>query len=127
MLLTVIALGLAAVYIVVFHYKILSLSSGVIKSRLTLITIGNFIMVAGITLEADEFIYFLSYDAQIISMIASVPLFVIGEFMIFLGIFKFPGFLEFNWKDHLLSLYIVENQNYTTLFNYEFVDKFYCG
>jgi len=122
-ILSMIALSIAAVYIVVFHYKLLTLSSGVIKNRLTLITIGNFIMVAGITLEADEFIYFLSYEAQIIIMIASVPLFVIGELMIFLGIFRFPAFLEFDWKEHIYSLYVIENENFSILYQHEFEDK----
>jgi len=122
MILAILSLSIASIFIVIFHYKLLSLSSGVIKNRLILITIGNFIMVGGIVLEADEIIYSLPYDAQIMSMILSVPLFVIGEFMIFLAILNFPAFLEFDWKEHVLSLYIIESRSLSILYKYEFVE-----
>ncbi len=118
-----IAISIAGFYVLTFHYRLLSLSSGVIKNRLILITIGNVIMVLAMMAQADEYIYYLPQELQLSSMIISVPIFVIGELMIFLGIYKFPAFLEFDWKEHILSLYIIENENFSILYQHEFEDK----
>ena len=41
-------------------------------------------------------------------------------FNTFYGNFKFPGVLEFNWKNNLLKLYIVDARNLFELYSYDF-------
>jgi hypothetical protein len=44
----------------------------------------------------------------------------LGLLIIFYGTFKFPGVLEFNWKDNLLKLYIVDARNLFEIYSYDF-------
>jgi len=119
-ILVLIAITLGGMYLIPFHYNLLSLSSGIIRKRLILISIGNIIMVIGMILEADEFLYRLPYDLQIGSMISSVPVFVFGELIVYLGVYKFPAFLEFDWKEHLISFYVINNNTLNLLYKHSF-------
>ena len=44
----------------------------------------------------------------------------IGLLTIFYGTFKFPGVLEFNWKNNLLKLYVIDARNLYELYSYDF-------
>jgi hypothetical protein len=44
----------------------------------------------------------------------------IGLLAIIYGTFKFPGVLEFNWKNNLLKLYVIDARNLYELYSYDF-------
>jgi hypothetical protein len=113
---------IAAIFLLIIHYRLIKISVGNIKKRILLFTIGSGIILIGVILEADEIIGFYSEELQIASMIFSAPIFLIGELIIFLGLFQFSVFLEFDWKDHLLGLYIIDRESLTLLYKHEFHD-----
>ena len=48
---------------------------------------------------------------------------IITFFIVFLGVYKFPAFLEFDWKDHLLKLYIIDKEVVKGIYNFNFSDS----
>ncbi len=114
------AMGIAGTYLFVFHYRLIAKTAGDIKRRLIIIVAGNLIMLIGIFSEADEIIFLFSEDEQILLMIFSAPLLIAGEFIVFLGLFRFPAFLEFDWYEHLISFTAIDRQNLTLLYRFDF-------
>ncbi len=114
------AVSIAGAYLFVFHYRLIGRTAGDIKKRLIIIVIGNIIMVVGIFSQADEIISIFSENTQILLMIFSAPILIAGEFIVFLGLFKFPAFLEFNWYEHVISFTVVDRQNLVPLYRYDF-------
>lgn len=120
LMLLFISFGIAALYLFFFHFKLIKLTTGSIKQRIMMITIGNVLVVVGFIFQADEIITILPYEDQIFLMVFSNPIFLIGGLIVFLGLFKFPAFLEFNWKKDLADFYVINNQDLCLLYQYDF-------
>jgi len=114
------SISIAGIYLLRFHYNLIKIATGNIKKRILLITLGNILIVVGIIFQADEIISIFSYEDQINLMLASNPLFLFGALIVFLGMFKFPAFMEFDWKEYLASFYVINNDNLYLLYNYDF-------
>ena len=41
----------------------------------------------------------------------------------FFGLYKFPIFLEFKWKENVLKLYIIDYNNFKIIYTYDFTEK----
>lgn len=107
-------------YFLYFQTKLVKLTSGTVHSRLLMTLIGEIIFLIGMLLgsglprlpvlfELKDMLYFIgSYTV------------ILGLMLIFYGNFKFPGVLEFNWKNNLLKLYIVDARNLFELYSYDF-------
>ncbi len=107
-------------YFLYFQTKLVKLTSGTVHSRLLIILIGEIIFLIGmlqgsglpnipVLFELKDFLYLIgSYTVNF------------GLIIIFYGNFKFPGVLEFNWKNNLLKLYIVDARNLFELYSYDF-------
>ena len=115
-----IAIVIALIYLSVFHYNLLKKATGKVRKRLILITFGAIAIMGGIFAQADEFILLLDRQYQIMFMIMSSPVYIIGELIIFLGVFRFPAFLEFGWRKNLIVLYIINSQNSQLLYKFNF-------
>ena len=118
----IIGSSIAAIYLLVFHYRLIKISVGNIKKRMILFTIGSAVILIGVILEADEIIGYFSEDIQTTMMILSVPIFVAGELIVFLGVYQFSAFLDFDWKDHIIGLYIIDRASLNLLYKHEFQD-----
>jgi len=114
------ALLISYIYILVFHFRIVKLSTGKIKKRLNLILFGFALCVIQHFIGGyiPSRVLFRNYS-QILQVI-SAPIFICGLMIIFLGVFKFPAFLEFGWKQSLLHLLIVERDNYKVIYSFDF-------
>ncbi len=117
-----VGVSIAGIYLFPFHFRLIKLSAGNIKKRIILFTLGSSLVLLGILLEADEIIDFFNEEMQIALQIFSVPIFILGELIIFLGLFQFSAFIEFDWKEHLLGLYIIDRKSLTLLYTHEFQD-----
>ena len=110
-------------YVAGFQTKILSHATGSVKKRLKIILFGELILIAGLFIGRDDMIFFLFQEIFDISSIVGVFLLILGTMIIFFGVYRFPAFLEFDWKKSLLMLYIINNNNFKPLFIYDFTSK----
>jgi hypothetical protein len=98
-------------YIIFFQYRLLSLVTGKVKKRLRYILLGQ-ILIAGAVLTGSSGMRDIFYqEIEVLAIIVSMPLILSGLLLIYLGIFKFPTFLEFNWKEHIIKLMIINQNN----------------
>ncbi|MGV9171325.1 MAG: hypothetical protein ACOC44_14675 [Promethearchaeia archaeon] len=118
--LILIAFIIAGSYLFIFHYRLLAKTTTNIRKRLRFIIFGAILIMLGIFMQADEFILLLEWDFQVFFMIMSAPIFIIGELIVFLGVFRFPAFLEFGWTKNLIALYIMNLQDSHMLFQFHF-------
>jgi len=107
-------------YFLYFQIKIVKHTSGTVHSRLLMTLVGEVIFLIGMflgsglpdmpmLLDIRDFFYFIgSYVVNL------------GLMVIFYGTFKFPGVLEFNWKNNLLKLYVIDKRNLFELYSYDF-------
>ena len=121
-IITTITLLISYIYILVFHSKIVKLSTGKIKKRLNLILFGFVLCVIQHFIGGyiPSRVLFRNYS-QILQLI-SAPIFICGLMIIFLGVFKFPAFLEFGWKQSLLHLSIINRNNYKVIYSFDFTE-----
>ncbi|MHA1763504.1 MAG: hypothetical protein ACTSYC_07070 [Promethearchaeota archaeon] len=103
-----------------FQNKLAQLTTGDIRKRL------NLIFWAIMLIFVSHFLggytpsnVLLSAYTDLLQII-SVPLFIIGLLIFFLGAYKFPMFLEFDWKENIISLYVVNRVNFEILYQYHF-------
>ena len=111
---------IGGLYFLYFQIKLVKLTSGTVHSRLLMTLIGEVIFLIGMFLgsglpnipvlfDVRDFFYFVgSYVVNI------------GLMAIIYGTFKFPGVLEFNWKNNLLKLYVIDARNLYELYSYDF-------
>ena len=107
-------------YFLYFQTKLVKLTSGTVHSRLLITLIGEIIFLIGmfhgsvlpnipVLFEIKDMLYLIgSFTVNL------------GLVIIFYGNFKFPGVLEFNWKNNLLKLYIIDARNLFELYSYDF-------
>lgn len=107
-------------FISYFQRKIIKLSTGNIKKRLNFIFIGMILCVLQHFIGGyiPSYVLFTEYSDML--QLISVPIFIIGLLIIFLGIYKFPAFLEFRWKDHLFSFLIINRKKFKIIYNFNF-------
>ena len=107
-------------YFLFFQVKLVKLTSGTVHSRLLMTLIGEIIFIIGMFLGSGlpnipvlfagvDFYYFIG--SYIVNL---------GLLVIIYGTFKFPGVPEFNWKNNLLKLYIIDARNFFELYSYNF-------
>jgi len=121
--LLLIAIGVGAIYMLIFHYRLIKRSTGDIKKRLIIITIGNILMITAIIIGSQETVIYLPQDIQEPFLIMLIPVLVIGLGIIFLGVYEFPAFLEFDWKENLIKLYIISQKEYKELYSFDFREE----
>ena len=107
-------------YMSIFHLKFISQSIGIIKKKLIIILIGEIICIGSLLIGSNlpEGVIFEQTD-DLINVIAILT-FYLGLMTIFLGVFRIPPFLEFQWEKNLLSLYIIDSQNLKGLYRCDF-------
>jgi len=111
------AASIGGFYIIVFQIKLVKQTTGKIKKRQILFTIGLFISVFGTILANAVILQLFQTNIYIISIL----LILIGIILGFIGVYNFPAFLEFQWKANLQKLYIFEQKNYKILYWYDFL------
>jgi hypothetical protein len=114
------SLPVPGVYILFFQIKLITLSTGSIKKRLKLFTLGAILCLTAFLLGSYIFSDLILQKFSYISQGIAIPLFIIGMIIILLGIYNFPAFLEFGWRENLIALIIVNRHNFNILYSYKF-------
>ena len=119
-LITGITLVISYSYILYFHIRLTRLSTGSIKKRLNFILIGFALCVIQHFIGGyiPSYILFQKYF-QILQVI-SAPIFLCGLIIVFLGVFRFPAFLEFGWRESLLYIFIIDQRNCNVIYSFDF-------
>ena len=107
-------------YFLYFQTKLVKLTSGTVHSRLLITLIGEFIFLIGLLLGPGLNTIPVLIDVRDVFYFAGSYVINLGLLAIFYGTFKFPGVPEFNWKNNLLKLYVIDAQNLFELYSYDF-------
>ena len=119
LILTAILIG--GLYMLFFHIKLIKNSTGNVRNKLLLLLIGETIIVIMIIIGAEKNPYFFTLKQQNIITLIYSPVVILGQLIVFYAIFGFPIFLEFNWQENLLSLYIIDSDRLKIIFHYNFI------
>ena len=111
---------IGSLYILIYQLKLIKYSIGDIRKRLMLILIGEILIIGSIIIIGfiRNILSFQGFDNLI--YLTTTFLIFISIIIIFVGVNRFPPFLDFNWKKYLLKLYIFEQENYKLLFEFDF-------
>lgn len=107
-------------YFLYFQTKLVKLTSGTEHSRLLITLIGEIIFLTGMFIGSGLSNIYLLFEVRDIFYFIGSYVVNLGLLVIFYGTFKFPGVLEFNWKNNLLKLYIIDARNLFELYSYDF-------
>ena len=119
-LICAITLVISYTYVLYFHTRLIRLSTGNIKKRLKLILIGFVLCVIQHFIGGyiPSYVLFQQYS-QILQLI-SAPIFICGLLIVILSVYRFPAFLEFKWKENLLSVFIINRRNLKVIYTFDF-------
>ncbi len=120
-ILVIVSVFIGGLYMLFFHLKLLKNSTGIIRNKLILLLIGESIIVIMIIIGAEKNPYFFTVTQQMIIALVYCPIIILGQFIVFYAIFGIPLFLEFNWQEKLLSLYIINSDKSQVIFQYNFI------
>ena len=85
-----------------------------------MIFIGQLLLLAGFLVRGEfSRTFILQSNEQNVIIFTSTSSILILLF-IFLGVYRFPAFLEFNWRKYLIKLYIVDHGTNTSLYSFDF-------
>jgi len=107
-------------YFLYFQTKLVKLTSGTVHSRLLITLIGEVIFLIGMFLGSGLPNIPVLFEVRDIFYFVGSYVVNLGLLAIFYGTFKFPGVLEFNWKNNLLKLYVIDARNLYELYSYDF-------
>jgi len=107
-------------YFLYFQTKLVKLTSGTVHSRLLMTLIGEVVFLIGMFLGSGLANISVLFDVREILYFVGSYVVNLGLLAIFYGTFKFPGVLEFNWKNNLLKLYVIDARNLYELYSYDF-------
>ncbi|MHA1150997.1 MAG: hypothetical protein ACTSR8_22475 [Promethearchaeota archaeon] len=113
--------SIVLLYIYYIQIKLLKKSMGQVKSRFKKILIGEFLFGVSVVFGSEETILppFLNENVILISAIFIAG---IGLLIIFLGVFRFPIFVEFGWSSELVRLFIIDQNNLRGIYFYDFLE-----
>ena len=107
-------------YMFVYQIKLMSLSPKNIRFKLILLFIGEFIAGSAMIIGGEFSRVFILKENESIVLLILSPLAILALIIIFFGIYKFPIFLEFRWKENLIDLFIINSLNLSLIYKFEF-------
>ncbi|MEJ2251485.1 MAG: hypothetical protein P8Y97_17750 [Candidatus Lokiarchaeota archaeon] len=122
-LIILISILVGAIYMFLFHINLIHKSNGELKKKLILIFTGEIIIIFSILVRSEDSLMYFSPFIQNFVELVTLPLLLFGPLVVFLGLIRFPVFLEFEWKNELRDFYIVNKKKNQILFEYNFNKK----
>ncbi|MFX1238497.1 MAG: hypothetical protein ACFFAS_11110 [Promethearchaeota archaeon] len=108
------------IFALVFHIQLIKKSTGQIKSRLRYLSFGNFIIGIAFVFFAEKNLLIFNSQQQEVIKLLFAPTVILGQIIVFLSIYDIPIFLEFNWKNNLIKLYVIDGRNKQIIYDYDF-------
>ena len=116
----IIAIGMSsisAIYILFFQIRLIHISRGDMRIRLTRIFIGNAFVVSSLFFLLEIITSFFNFF--ILSFIG-ISLIIIGMLLASFGVYGFPALFEYRWKENLLKLFVINRKNNACLYAHDF-------
>jgi len=107
-------------YMLFVQLRLIKLSTGKIKIKIIFIFIGELFLGSMMFIGGELSRRILLRQLEDVFFIITIPLSIISLMIILLGVFRFPAFLEFEWKKNLLNVFIVNQRNFNILYNFDF-------
>ncbi|MFX1388924.1 MAG: hypothetical protein ACFE9Z_02540 [Promethearchaeota archaeon] len=112
---------IGATYMILFHLKLIQKSTGRVKNRIVLLFIGEIIIIVAVIFGTEKNPYIYNLQVQEFIKLFFSLFIIIGQMIVFYAFYDFPVFLEFNWENKLVKLYIIDKNRRRILYNYNFV------
>ncbi len=124
----IIAIALYLVLFGIFQTRLVIKARGKIKKHLIQILIGGIIYFGSLFFIIEIFIHLLyPLENSTILLFLCMLSFIAGFIIILSGIFGFPAFFELNWEENLMNFFIINQNNNSCLFKYNFSGIFQEG
>ncbi len=111
---------ISALGMLIFHIKMIKFSERKVRKRLILIMIGELLIVGAMFFGGEYSRSVLLQQAEPFFLIIATPLSSIALCIVFLGVFRFPIILEFQWKENLIGLFIIDMLHLKIIYSYNF-------
>lgn len=115
---------LNGLYIIRFQIILIRKSVGIIKKKFKLFLLGAIISLFALFFAASVGLGSLPPIINEIIYYTGVCELLIGFIIISLSVHNFPPFYEFEWRNNLIKLFIINQLNKNCLYSYDFVEKF---
>lgn len=112
--------ALGGIFAFFAHIQLIKKSAGQVKIRLQLLFLGNIIIAIAIVFLTENHLPIYNSEQQEVVKYLFAPVFILGEAVVLFAIFDIPIFLEFNWKESLIKLYIIDAHGNQIIFDYDF-------
>jgi len=116
----IIFISIDFLFFLIFQFNLIRFSSGKIKKRLKLIFLGSVISYLSIIIGSIPVSQLANQMNNPIIAIPYLTTSSLGFIILLLGAIKFPVFLEFFWKQNLISLFIINRKTLKKLYSYNF-------
>lgn len=115
---------LNGLYIIRFQLILIRKSVGSIKKKFRLFLFGAIVSLFALFFAALVGLGILPPIINEIIYFTGICELLIGFIIISLSVYNFPPFYEFEWRNNLLKLFIINQQNKRCLYSYDFIEKF---
>lgn len=115
---------LNGIYIIRFQLILINRSVGGIKRKFILFFIGAMISFVSLIFATLVGLRSLPPIINEIFYFTGVGVLFMGFIIMYFSIYNFPPFYEFEWRENLFKLYIINQQNYSCLYHYDFALEF---
>jgi len=112
--------SISAIYILFFQIRLIHISRGEVKARLSRIFVGNVLVVSSLFFLLEIVISFFNLLVITILSFIGISLIIMGMLSALFGVYGFPALFEFRWREHLLKLFIINRKNNACLYAYDF-------
>jgi len=115
---------LNGLYIIRFQLILIRKSVGSIKKKFRFFLFGAIISLFALFFAALVGLGILPPIINEIIYFTGICELLIGFIIISLSVHNFPPFYEFEWRNNLIKLFIITQQNKNLLYSYDFIEKF---
>jgi len=122
---SLILLLIEMVFLVIFQIKLIQNSRGTVKNRFILIFIAAIFIALSIMFGANTVLSVLSISTEVYDLLFYIGSFsmLIGIILLSISLYNFPPILEFTWKENLQKLVIFNQNDHSSLYSLDFIER----
>ena len=113
----------SALFLVYFQVKMIKLALGRLKGKLIQLFTGELIALSSLVFAANATFGFIPFISAETSFFTAVTILTAGFLLLFWAANDFPPFYEFEWRDSLTKLFIVDARDFSFLFARDFQSR----
>ncbi|MFX1365340.1 MAG: hypothetical protein ACFFCE_03480 [Promethearchaeota archaeon] len=121
---SIIFIVLNGLYLVRFQMIMIRKVVGNIKKKFELFLYGTLISLVALTFAIFVGLGVLPPILNEIIYYTGICVLIIGFIIISFSVINFPPFYEFEWRKNLIKLFIINQQNKSCIYSYDFIEKF---